>query len=97
MSVYVIAEFPFSEKGAQEFMDWTKSDDGYAVTKAWGGFELIQTLLAEDNKTIYLYEKWASKEEHRGYLNMRVEGGLMDFLGPRLEGEFKFHYFNDVD
>ena len=55
MSVYVIAEFPFSEKGAQEFMDWTKSDDGYAVTKAWAGFELIQTLLAEDNKTIYLY------------------------------------------
>lgn len=54
MSVYVIAEFPFSEKDAQEFMDWTKSDDGYAVTKAWAGFELIQTLLAEDNKTIYL-------------------------------------------
>ena len=78
-------------------MDWTKSDDGYAVTKAWAGFELIQTLLAEDNKTIYLYEKWASKEEHQGYLNMHVEGGPIDFLGPRSDGEFKFHYFNDVD
>jgi quinol monooxygenase YgiN len=97
MSFYVIAEFPFTEKGAQEFIEWTKTDDGYAVTKAWAGFELIQTLLAEDNKTIYLYEKWASKEVHQGYLNMRVEGGLMDFLGPRLEGEFKFNYFNDAD
>ncbi len=60
MSVYVIAEFPFSEKGAEEFIEWSKSDDGYAVTKAWAGFELIQTLLAEDNKTVYLYERWAS-------------------------------------
>ena len=74
MSVYVIAEFPFSEKGAQEFMDWSKSDDGYAVTKAWAGFELIQTLLAEDNKTIYLYEKWASKEEHQGQLFKYARG-----------------------
>ena len=55
-------------------------------------------MLAEDNKTIYLYEKWVSKEEHQGYLNMRVEGGLMDFLGPRLEAEFRFHYvWKNVD
>ena len=97
MSVYVMAEFPFSEQGAKEFLEWTKSDDGYVITKAWAGFEIIQTLLAEDNKTVYLYEKWASKEVHKSYLDMRVEGGLMDFLGPRLEGEFKFNYFNDVD
>lgn len=97
MSVYVIAEFPMTEQGAKDLIEWSKSDDGYVVTKASAGFELIQTLLAEDNKTVYLYEKWASKEEHQAYLNMRVEGGFMDFLGPRLEGEFKATYFNDVD
>ena len=97
MSVYVIAEFPMTEQGAQDLIEWSKGDDGYAVTRASAGFELIQTLLAEDNKTVYLYEKWASKEEHQAYLNMRVEGGLMDFLGPRLEGEFKATYFNAVD
>ena len=97
MSVYVIAELPFSEQGAKEYIDWTKSDDGSAITKASAGYGLIQTLLAEDNKTVYLYEKWASKEEHKNYLNMRVEGGLSDWLGPRLEGEFKINYFNDVD
>lgn len=65
MSVYVIAELPFSEQGAKEYIDWIQSDDGYAITKASAGYELIQTLLAEDNKTVYLYEKWASKEEHK--------------------------------
>ena len=96
MSVYVIAEFPLSEQGAKDVIEWTTSDDGYIITRAHAGFELIQTLLAEDNKTVYLYEKWASKEEHQAYLNMRVEGGLMDFLGPLLESEFKVTYFNEV-
>ena len=53
--------------------------------------------MAEDNKTMYLYERWASKEVHQEYLKFRTEGGFMEFLGPRLEGEFKFDYCNDVD
>jgi hypothetical protein len=53
--------------------------------------------LAEDNKTIYLHEKWATKEDHQAYLDFRVKGGMMDFLGPRLEGEFKVTYFSAID
>ena len=96
MSIYVIAEIPFTELGAQDFIAWTKTEDGYPITKSYAGYELIQTLLAEDKKTIYLYEKWASKEAHQAYLKFRVDGGLMDFMGPRLEGEFKFNYFADL-
>ena len=33
------------------------------------------------------------KEAHQAYLKFRVDGGIMDFMGPRLEGEFKFNYF----
>jgi len=51
--------------------------------------------LAEDKKTIYLYEKWDSKEDHQSYLNFRVENGLMDFLNPRLAGDFKVTYFSE--
>ena len=54
MSVYVIAEIPLSEQGAKDVIEWTTSDDGYVITRAHAGFELIQTLLAEDNKTVYL-------------------------------------------
>ena len=96
MSVYVIAEIPFTEQGTQDFIAWTETEDGYPITKSYAGYELIQTLLAEDKKTVYLYERWSSKEAHQAYLKFCVDGGLMDFLGPRLEGEFKFNYFDEI-
>ena len=30
-------------------------------------------------------------------MDLRVKGGMMDFLGPRLEGEFKVTYFSIID
>ena len=95
MSVIVVAEFPMTEQGAQEFIDWSKGDDGYVITRQHKGFEDIRTFLAEDKKRIYLYEKWDSKEDHQAYLNFRVENGLMDFLKPRLDGDFKVTYFSE--
>ena len=62
MSVYVIAEFPFSEKGAQEFMEWTKSDDGYAVTKAWAG--CCQTNEPKHQYPFDAYVYGVTKERH---------------------------------
>tara|TARA_X000000368_G_scaffold57940_1_gene41002 strand:- start:10 stop:150 length:141 start_codon:yes stop_codon:yes gene_type:complete len=46
MSVYVVAEFPMTEQGAKDVIEWSKSDDGYVVTREHAGFESIQTLLA---------------------------------------------------
>ena len=96
MSVYVIAEILFTQQGAQDFIAWAKTEDGYPMTKSYAGYQLIQTLLAKDKKTVYLYKKWSSNEAHQGCLKFRVDGGLMDFLGPRLEGEFKFNYFDEI-
>ena len=94
MTTYVVAKIPLTEEGAKEFVAWTLSDDGYAITKQHKGFEYINTLLSEDKKTIYLTEGWASKEDHQNYLNWRVENGMMDWLGPLLAGEFKLTYFS---
>lgn len=60
MSVTVIAELPFSQQGAQDFIDWSKSDDGYVLTRQFEGFKSIETWLAEDNKTVFLHQKWTS-------------------------------------
>ena len=94
VTTHVVAEIPLTEEGAKEFVAWTLSDDGYAITKQHKGFEYINTLLSEDKKTIYLTEGWASKEDHQNYLNWRVENGMMDWLGPLLAGEFKLTYFS---
>ena len=50
MSVIVVAEFPTTEPGAQDFIDWSKSDNGYVITRQHKGFEDIRTFLAEDKK-----------------------------------------------
>ena len=55
MSIYVIAEIPFTDQVAQDFTAWTKSENDYPITKSYASYELIQTLLAEDKKTIHLY------------------------------------------
>ena len=95
MSVIVVAEFPMTKQGAQDFIEWSKSDDGYVITRQHKGFKDIRTFLAEDKKKVYLYEKWESKEDHQAYLNFRVKDGLMDFLNPRLDGDFKVTYFSE--
>ena len=95
MSVIVVAEFPMTEQGAQDLIDWSKSDDGYVVTRQHKGFEDIRIFLVENKKIVYLYEKWDSKEDHQAYLDFRVKDGLMDFLKSRLDGDFKVTYFSE--
>ena len=48
-------------------------------------------------KIVYLYEKRETKEDHRAYFKFRSDAGLMDFLGPRLEGDPNITYFQDVE
>ena len=95
MSVIVVAEFPTTEQGAQDFIDWSKSDDGYLITRQHKGYGDIRTFLAKDKTIVYLYEKWNSKGDHQAYLDFRVKGGLMNFLSPQLDGDFKVTYFSE--
>ena len=38
-------------------IEWSVSDDGFAVTRQYKGDQDIKQLLAEDNKTIILTQK----------------------------------------
>jgi heme-degrading monooxygenase HmoA len=78
---YVIAKCPCHEEGGSKLIDWANSNDGLSVTRTHKGFKHIELLVDEDNKTIYLYEQWDSKEDHQTYLNFRIENG---FDGPLL-------------
>ena len=50
MSVIVVAEFPMTEQGAQDFIDWSKGDDGYVITRQHKGFEDIRTFWPKTKK-----------------------------------------------
>ena len=46
MSIYVIAEFPMSETGAQDFIAWVEGDNGYNASGTYEGYEFVQALIA---------------------------------------------------
>ena len=94
--IYVIAKCPCHEEGASKLIDFAKSDDGFSVTRAYKGFKHIELLVEEDNKTIYLYEQWETKEDHQAYLNWRMETGFGDFMEEILEGEFSLSYLSNI-
>ncbi|MGB0480596.1 MAG: hypothetical protein ACPGPA_00005 [Alphaproteobacteria bacterium] len=96
MTVHVVAEFPFTESGAKDMIEWSVSDVGFAVTRQHKGYQDIKQFLAEDNKTIILTQKWDSKDDHQAYLKARVDGGFLEWLKPRLAGEFKVTYLTEV-
>ena len=94
--IYVIIKCPCHEEGASKLIDWAKSDDGFSVTRTHKGFKHIELLVDEDNKTIYLYEQWNSKEDHQTYLNFRIENGFESFMGEVLEDEFSLSYLSNA-
>ena len=94
--IYVIAKCPCHEEGASKLIDFLKSDDGFSVTRTHKGFKHIELLVEEDNKTIWLYEQWETKEDHQTYLNWRMETGFGDFMGEILEGEFSLSYLSNI-
>ena len=92
---YVIVKCPCHEEGASKLIDWAHGDDGLSVTRTYKGFKHIELLVGEDNKTIWLYEQWDSKEEHQAYLNFRIENGFEAFMGEVLEDEFSLSYLSN--
>ena len=94
--IYVIAKLPCHEEGASKFIDFSKSDDGFSVTRAYKGFKHIELLAGEDNKSMWIYEQWETKEDHQTYLNFRIENGFEDFMGEILEGELSISYLSNI-
>ena len=94
--IYVIAKLPCHEEGVSKFKEWAKGDDGFSVTRTHKGFKHIELLVDEDNKTIYLYEQWETKEDHQAYLHFRIADGFEDFMGEILEGELSISYLSNI-
>ena len=93
--ISVIAKCPCHEEGASKLNDWAHSDDRLSVTRTHKGFKHIELLVDEENKAIWLYEQWETKENHQAYLKFRIENGFEDFMEEILEGEFSLSYLSN--
>ena len=92
--ICVVAKFVCNDGKINDLLDILKSPDGLTVTRSYKGCKLVETSISEDGDTLYLYERWDSKEDHQAYLQYRGETGLLDVLGPILSEPLGLTYSN---
>ncbi|HJP15847.1 MAG TPA: antibiotic biosynthesis monooxygenase [Acidimicrobiales bacterium] len=69
-----------------------------ADTRAFEGNVSIETYVDQDNPDrIFLWEKWETRENYEAYLAWRMETGMMDMLGPLLDGSPEFIHLGAQD
>ena len=95
--ICVVAKFVCNEGQIGQLMDILRSSDGLAVTRSYKGCKLIETSISENGDTLYLYERWDSKEDHQAYLKYRGDTGLLEVLGPILAEPLDLTYSNFED
>ena len=67
-------------------------------TRAYDGCQGVEVVENQDESgNVILIESWDSREKYDKYLGWRVETGLLDRLGPMLDGAPSVRYFDKVD
>ncbi len=81
MSHSALALFPCNPGKGEEFLGILMP--ALADTRAFEGCESIETYVDQDNPDhVYIWEKWASRENYEAYLAWRLESGMLDLLTP---------------
>lgn len=92
--ICIVAKFVCNEGKIGELMDILRSSDGLKVTREFKGCKLIEASTSEGGNTLYLYERWDAKEDHKAYLKYRGDTGLLEALGPILAEPLDLTYSN---
>ena len=86
MAEKMILEIPVLSEKRDEFIALVNSV--LPDTRAYDGCLRVDVWTPEDDDGIlWLYEEWESREHQAAYFNWRIETGLMDAIGPFLNGE----------
>ena len=96
MAINVSVDLSIKSERLDEFMGILRG--ALPDTRARKGFQSLSVHQDQERPgRIYLWERWDSRPDYDAYLNWRMETGFMDALGPFVEGEPVFSYFDDVD
>ena len=86
----VIANFNFKTPTDRDwFLKVLRSPEGLCKTRVYKGCVSIDVYTDQNNsdKSLVLWQKWDSKEDHLSYLEYRKETGLLGDVVSRLDGE----------
>ena len=69
-----------------------------AETRAFEGCESVETYTDTDNPDrIFLWEKWATRQNQEAYLAWRVEAGMIDQMESVMESPPRFMHLSRED
>ena len=81
--ITVIATFNFKDiESKKKFTEFVANPEkGFAVARAWEGCKLMEVYeSAEDENTLIIWQKWATKENQESYIKMRKDTGAFVML-----------------
>ncbi len=95
MSCTVIVEFKAIPEKADQFRQFLHT--ALRDTRNYNGNLMCEELHNQDDPCNFVvFQKWSERAKQEAYLNWRGETGLMDEIGPLLEGDPIVRVFDQI-
>ena len=85
MSVMITLEMPIKSDKLDENLGIMKQ--ALVETRGYKGCESVETYVEKEKSVVCLVERWNSVEDQQAYMAWRMETGLLEALGPYLDGD----------
>jgi quinol monooxygenase YgiN len=93
MAILATAEFRIHPEKLDEFLGVMKA--ALPDTRSFEGCEGLETFTNQDEAGhVIIIEKWTDRRAHEKYLAWRIEGGMLELLGPYAAAPPTFAYFD---
>ena len=92
MSVMVILEMPVKPDMLEDYLNILKG--ALVETRNYKGCRSVTTLVDQETSTVVLVEEWDSVDDQQAYMAWRIETGLIDAIGPFMQGELVTRTFD---
>ena len=92
MSVMVILEMPVKPDMLEDYLNILKG--ALVETRNYKGCRSITTLVDQETSSVVLVEEWDSVDDQQAYMAWRMETGLIDAIGPFMQGELVTRTFD---
>ena len=76
MSIFMTLEFKLKDGSLSKSLKWF--GEKLPETRAWRGCIGVQTLAAEDGKSVLQVQEWETKKHQQAYFEDRVESGIIE-------------------
>jgi len=85
MNVLVTLEMPVKPEMLEDYLGVLK--EALVETRAYDGCISVATYVDRETSAVLLVEEWETAEHQQAYMAWRVETGLIEAVGPFMQGE----------